>query len=331
MKRWLSLLLLAACAVTETDWEAVDAAFKRPAGPFGPRTYHCLRAPSPMRIDGDMGEWFDVAWTTDFVDITTGEKPRHRTHVKMLWDDERFYILAVLDEPHVQASFTQRDSFIYHDDNDFEVFLDPDDDTHDYFELEINALNTVWDLFLVKPYRDGGPALHGFDLAGLKTAVAVKGTLNDPSDTDRGWIVEIAIPWKAFSGAAGRPEPGDRWRVNFSRVQWRFRDVGGKYVKASEEENNWVWSQQGVVAMHYPERWGFVQFGHAAGRADLREEDKARARLREIYYRQRGHKEIHGRYYGEGATRDSFVAWEDLSDGRRLLIREDGWVGEVER
>ena len=43
------------------------------------------------------------------------------------------------------------------------MFIDPDGDNHLYYEFEINALNTVWDLLLPKPYRDGGPALNGWE------------------------------------------------------------------------------------------------------------------------------------------------------------------------
>ena len=102
----------------------------------------------------------------------------------------------------------------------------PDGDNHNYYELEINPLGTIFDLFLPKPYRDGGPADHGWDVRGLLSAVRVEGTLNDPSDTDKGWSVELAFPWAAFDrhGGAGRggpPRDGDVWRVNFSRVQGR--------------------------------------------------------------------------------------------------------------
>lgn len=46
----------------------------------------------------------------------------------------------------------------------------------------MNALNTGWDLRLPKPYKDGGPALNEWEIHGLKTAVHIDGTLNDPSD-----------------------------------------------------------------------------------------------------------------------------------------------------
>ena len=121
--------------------------------------------------------------------------------VKMLWDDDYFYIAGYLEEPQLWATLTQRDSIIYMD-NDFEVFIDPDGDTHNYYEMEMNALNTVWDLFLVRPYRDGGPAITSWDIKGLKTAVKLNGTINDSGDKDKGWFVEIAIPWDVLKEAA---------------------------------------------------------------------------------------------------------------------------------
>src|SRR5262249_43521877 len=151
--------------------------------------------------------------------------------------------------------------------NDFELFLDPDGDSHEYYELEINALNTVWDLLLPRPYKDGGQARNEWDIAGLKHAIHVDGALNDWSDRDGGWSVEMAVRWKALAEYAHRPAPprdGEQWRLNFSRVEWEHEVVAGKYRKlAGKREDNWVWSPQGVIDMHRPERWGYVQFSTA--------------------------------------------------------------------
>ena len=89
-----------------------------------------------------------------------------------------------MEEPDVWATLTARDSVIFHD-NDFEVFIDPDGDTHEYYELEVNALGTEWDLMLVQPYRDGGPPIDAWDIAGLETGVDVRGTINRPGDSRR--------------------------------------------------------------------------------------------------------------------------------------------------
>ncbi|HWC96579.1 MAG TPA: carbohydrate-binding family 9-like protein [Candidatus Sulfopaludibacter sp.] len=235
------LLLLAACCL---------------AGAQPPLHYECQRAASPIQIDGrlDDAAWSKAAWTAWFVDIEgdARPKPRFRTRAKMLWDDQYLYIAAELEEPQVSATLTEHDSVIFHD-NDFEVFLNPSGDGSNYFEFEINALNTGWDLFLPKPYSEGGKADNSWEIPGLKTAVHVDGTLNNPADVDHGWTVELAFPWSAFASRAPvkRPKPGEEWRINFSRVEWKTK---------SEKEDNWVWSPQGLINMHVPDRWGFVRF-----------------------------------------------------------------------
>lgn len=169
------------------------------------KQYSCFRARYPIKIDGkiDDAAWKNAPWTDYFVDIEGGKKPqpRFRTRVKMLWDDQYFYIAAEMEEPHVWGTLTAHDSVIFRD-NDFEVFIDPTGDTNNYFEFEINALNTGWDLFLPKPYRHGGKADNSWEIPGLKTAVAVNGTLNNASDQDKGWTVELAFPWSGFHTGA---------------------------------------------------------------------------------------------------------------------------------
>lgn len=304
-----------------------------------PRHYICYRARKPLVIDGKLDDetWRDAAWTEDFVDIEGDKKPRprFRTRAKMLWDDRYFYIGAELEEPHVWATLTQRDSIIYHD-NDFEVFIDPDGDNHRYYEIEINALNTVFDLRLERPYKDGGTALIEWDIPGLKTAVYVDGTLNDPSDIDRGWSVEIAIPWKPLAEYAGCPVPprdGDRWRVNFSRVEWLARVVNGRYEKVPNmPEDNWVWSPQGVIDMHRPETWGYVQFSTASpGKARFRPDTTypARMELMRLYYLQQAFRQRHGRW----ASSLQELDWKpELLRGCEppiLQMTEDGYIATI--
>jgi hypothetical protein len=311
-------VILAVCAAVLLTATQTRPAPDFEALPFAPRRAICYRAASPLTIDGKLDEmsWRAAPPSEPFVDIDGTRQPRLATRVKMLWDDEFFYVGAELEEPDIWATLTARDSVIFHD-NDFEVFIDPDGDTHAYYELEVNAFGTVWDLMLLKPYRDGGPAIHGWDIAGLKTSVDVRGTINRPGDRDEGWTVEVAMPWAILREAApGRraPRPGERWRVNFSRVQWQLDVRDGKYTKRLDvttgkplPEDNWVWSRQGAINMHMPERWGFVQFsGAAAGGEPTPFVDDANERvkwaLRRLYYRQRQYRDAQGRYAADLAS-----------------------------
>lgn len=301
MTRACKSLLAALLSSALTAWAT------QPPFPYvPPRHYLCYRADDPITIDGKLDEaaWKAVPWTESFVDIEGDlkPKPRFRTRAKMTWDDQYFYLAAEMEEPHVWATLTQHDAVIFQD-NDFEVFIDPDGDNHNYGEFEINALNTGWDLLLPKPYRDGGKADNSWEIPGLKTAVFVDGTLNDSSDTDRGWSVELAFPWSVLGKLAPLPAPprdGDQWRVNFSRVEWKHEIVAGKYRKVPKSpEDNWVWSPQGVINMHCPETWGYVQFSTAQpGQAVFRPDPAgpARGMLQLIYQAQRDYHKAHRRY-----------------------------------
>jgi hypothetical protein len=184
----------------------------------------------------------------------------------MLWDDSCLYVAARMKEPHLWATLTRHDAIVFHD-NDFEVFLDPHGDGEQYFEIEINALNTVMDLFMNRPYRKGGTYDMTWD-AGLRSGVRLLGSLNDPSDRDRGWTLEMAIPYSALRRPGRRhlPNAGDRWRIDFSRVEWTLDPVTGGYARRKGDkgrplpEDNWVWSPIGEVNMHIPERWGILVF-----------------------------------------------------------------------
>lgn len=286
-----------------------------PALEFNPLKYVCYKTSEPLNVDGDLNEssWNKAEWTTDFADIEGAVKPvpRFQTRAKMLWDDNYFYIAAELKEPDIWGNLKNRDDIIFYD-NDFEVFIDPDGNTHSYCEYEMNALNTVWDLLLIQPYRDMDKApIHGFDIKGLKSGVKIYGTLNNPGDKDSSWTVEIAFPWKSFEEITiGNcpPKNNDQWRVNFSRVEWKTEVKDGKYQKVINPqtgkplpEDNWVWSPQGVVNMHYPEMWGFVQFSdNSAGseKVSFTENpvEAAKWYLRQLYYNQKQYFYNHNTY-----------------------------------
>ena len=235
-----------------------------------PKTYSAIKIKNPITIDGRAAEidWQKAEWSSDFVDITHADDlmPTLQTRVKMLWDDQHLYLYAEMQEPHIWADIVQHDAIIYHN-NDFEVFIKPSSQQEIYYELEVNPLNTILDLAMTKPYRYNGEALIHWDLKGLKSAVHHQGTLNNPNDTDQYWSVEMAIPFQSILafGKGKKPVANSQWQINFSRVQWQHSVENGIYQRKKLhnkllEEHNWVWSPIGIINMHYPERWGYVQF-----------------------------------------------------------------------
>ncbi|MBQ9096270.1 MAG: hypothetical protein IJY53_08030 [Akkermansia sp.] len=247
------------------------------AADIQPPTYVCQRTNTPLSIDGkaDESSWQQALPLSPLRDIEGAAIP-NRTTVKMLWDAEYLYVHADMQEAHLWATLTERDSVIYRD-PDFEVFIDPDGDTKNYVEIEVNALNTVWDLLLTEPYRSGNLALHDWDIPGLKHAVHLRGTLNDSRDCDEGWSVEMAIPWVSIIGHSNHPRtvqppaPGTTLRMNFSRVNWHVSpcaDSPHGYAKKTDAqgnplpETNHVWAATGEINIHMPEHWGYVRLSN---------------------------------------------------------------------
>ena len=144
----------------------------------------------------------------------------------------------------------------------------------------------------------------------MKSAVHVDGTLNNPKDTDKSWSVEVFIPWSSiYQVARGKekPVPGEHIRTNFSRVEWTTDIQDGKYVKVPIKgedkirEYNWVWAPTGVINIHMPEYWGFVQISDkVAGTGETPfvtdPNDEVKWLLRNLYYRQNEYAATFGEY-----------------------------------
>ncbi len=291
---------------------------------FIPEKYVAYKTETPVTVDGELteGEWGNVEWTKAFNDLEGDKKPAplYSTKAKMLWDDNYFYFAAELVEPHIWATLKDHDDIILHN-NDFELFIDPDGDTHNYCEIEMNALTTVWDLMLTRPYRDKPKVVDSWHVYGLKKAVKIYGTLNDPSDIDDKWTLELAIPWKVMeelSNHSGAPLNGEQWRVNLMRVNHKIDISNGEYKrKVNPETNkpfpnfNWIWVVSGNSGCHAPELWGFVQFSDSKTRDDSFIDDKnddVKWALRQIYYRQRAFQ----KEYNEYASNNKQLKSEDL-------------------
>jgi hypothetical protein len=242
----------------------------------------------PPEIDGKPDEevWLNARRSPAFRDLVHGTSTQFDTRAAVLWDDINLYVAFWVEEPEVKATLTQRDAQIWRD-NDVELFIATNDG---YYELEINAYTTIYEvLFLwedvyeahgysnnptfarnkpkVRQFNGVGFKHHprgkriGFwnwDYPGLQKAVHVNGTLNDASDRDEGWTVELALPWKGLEALRERrslpPNNGDTWRMDFSRFN-TYKDQ-----PPSNDSGGWAWSPHGVWDSHIPECFTYVQF-----------------------------------------------------------------------
>jgi len=259
--------------------------------------YTSRKIKDPIEINGDLEKpvWKNAVKSPRFVDMVNGEPALYDTRTAVLWDDQNLYMGFWAEEPYVVATQKERDSIIFLE-NDLEVFIDGGDC---YYELEMSALNTVYEVFFIwkDAYRKGGKfdvpefnvhkekamtfggdydrtgkdfwwgrhprklrwAFLDYDMPGLKTAVHVDGKINDSAHVDKGWTLEIAIPWQSLKWLANErslpPQDGDTWRIFFGRFQ--KMTPSGKEV---EPHPAWAFNKHGLYDTHIPECWTYVHF-----------------------------------------------------------------------
>jgi hypothetical protein len=203
-------------------------------------------------IDGKLDDaaWKGAAATPAFVNVASG-KPDEESPVQgsaqLLWDDKALYIGATIKDEDVQGGFDKaaKDPHLWTKDC-FEIMVDPegDGDNRDYYEIQINPQNLVFDSRFDeynKPrIEPNGPFGNQDWSAKLESAVTVQGTLDKDDDDDQGYVVEVRIPWTSFDKTkVVPPKPGDTWRLNLyamhdnSGVSWSPILGQGNFHKAS--------------------------------------------------------------------------------------------------
>lgn len=255
--------------------------------------YNCHLIEGSIEINGNLDKypWENVP-KSQLVDLVTGESAFMKTEIAALWDKDYFYVAFWIEEPNVQAYLRKRDSLIYTE-NDIELFIAGEDC---YYEFQINALGTIYEVFYIwqdaytkqsrfncsefdlltrkvdvlggfqdvlrynKHPRGRRWAFMDWDFPGLKTAVDVQGSLNDNSDRDIGWTVELAFPWKSMSSLFGKnyiPKIDNLIRVNFSRFEkLSYNDNIPKF------HPGWSLNSHGVYDSHITSCFSFVHLAN---------------------------------------------------------------------
>ncbi len=255
-------------------------------------TYECRWVDDPPLIDGSLEDpaWEKAEWSEPFGGIRDGRLTGHTTRVALLWDNDFLYVGFQIEDRDIRAQTVRPNEHVYVHDDDAEIFIDLGDT---YYEIGINPVNCsyqihwTWldpivesqdwahleELFKLPDYLYytrrstemlGRIGNRDFELPGLKHAVTLEGSINNPATLDKGWTVEMAIPWSGLStmssSASLPPSVGSTMRMQGYRAQHDWSKQKENFLGGGTEFEGYTWSVMGNTNVHNPERWVPVHF-----------------------------------------------------------------------
>ncbi len=242
-----------ACIACITTFSASSSVAQQP--PLS--SYTVVRTTGAITIDGklDEADWKKAAECT-LVETNTGKPVPLKSTVKMLWDDTNIYFGFFCEDPDAWATYTKNEDPLWEEEV-VELFIDPDGNIANYYEVEYNPVNTVVDLYVINGGEKMKGAIQGWfqwNFKNMKNATFVKGDGLKPDTRDEFWTVEIAIPFKDLWEAPRiPPENGDSWRLNAYRIERGKKD---------DKKDDWyaAFSPTTRPSFHTPWRFGTITF-----------------------------------------------------------------------
>ncbi|MDO5980046.1 carbohydrate-binding family 9-like protein [Flavivirga spongiicola] len=214
------------------------------------QSYTCIFTDVAIKIDGKQHEsiWksIDPIW---FIP-NEKEKLKAKSWFKITWNSEYLLFYFWLEDKDIQAQMTNRDDHLWLEEV-MEIFIDADSNPKTYYEFEWNALNTILDLYVLNPNlnRDVIRQWWNWDCEGLLSAVSVQGTINNSKDNDKGWFLEVAIPFSEIQSAENiPPKNGDIWRFDLTRRE-------GTEENGTLQKSSWL-----PPSTHFPMSYGKLIF-----------------------------------------------------------------------
>jgi len=179
--------------------------------------YVAVRAAKAPVIDGKLD---DAAWAGATEQPLTrsfdGGPVSRKTTFRIVYDDQFLYVAFHSEDKDLWGTLRKKDDPIYNEDV-VEVFLDADGDGRTYNELQVSPHNVNFDASFVARRSDLAEAMKWE--SGMKTAVFLKGTLDDDAE-DEFWDAEMQIPLANLNSVPRLPpQKGDKWRFNAYRLE----------------------------------------------------------------------------------------------------------------
>jgi hypothetical protein len=241
---WLSLWGLAGEAAAQQQPAPVAAAPPAAAPAAAPRKQlQAVRVTESIKLDGllDEAAWQQAPVATDFIENqpTPGRPEKHRTEVRILYDDQNLYVGALMHDispDSILRELSQRDDI--NNSDWFGIFLDTYHDKQNGYSFIVTSGGVQLDARYSPANGEDGNWNAVWD-----SRTALRGT---------DWVAELRIPYSAIRFAPSTNGVAPVWGLNFGRQRQITRQ---KYF----------WNEL------RPEVDGFVnQWGELAGLRDIK-------------------------------------------------------------
>lgn len=222
-------------------------------------TFKVAKAKNNITIDGKMDEldWKNTeAGSFEYFYRIEKSTDKQKTTFRMLWDEENLYLFYECEDKYITARETKRDGPTYLDDC-AEIFLIPvPDSLNMHFCFEVNLYKTINDLIYINNfYNDTDGSINSYN-PDITAEVNINGTLNDNSDIDTGWSMEMAIPLTNFRKLTelNPIKTGTKWA--FLAVRQDRNDITGDRRSTST-----IFPIFDIEkSVHQPNRFGLMEF-----------------------------------------------------------------------
>jgi hypothetical protein len=173
---------------------------------------HAKRLEGTIKLDGIINEedWVKAEKATDFYMVLpydTGHSVA-KSEVMMAYDDKAFYLAVVFHDtlPGKRPVESLRKDFVFGNNDNFLVFIDPYNDQTTGYSFGVNAAGAIWD----------GTMSNGSAVNLIWDCKWESKTKNYPDK----WITEMRIPFKSV-----RYNPlVDHWNIQFSRQDLKLNE-----------------------------------------------------------------------------------------------------------
>lgn len=212
-----------------------------------------------ITIDGQTDDWSDIA-PVFFTLKNQRTVDSNRVALRLAWDELHLYGLADISDRQLVKLRSGTNNPTLNLGDAAEIYLDPLNDSRQH--MDVNDYQFIMDVggdyaifkgdknFIKEEYqtpKDTGLATIAFDFKARQ-----RGSLNDESDVDKGWVLEFALPWAAFGVHAQR---GTAFRLDFC-----LDDMDAQVRLEDYDENDTIVpfsyaSWQGDTTFGFPNRW----------------------------------------------------------------------------